>query len=60
MVLGDRTGEPRARVDEQLHHSSASNFPPADFSFGANCTVLPARSCAPLMKLWYGHANGRP
>jgi hypothetical protein len=39
-------------------HSSGSNFPPADFSFGANFTVLPAKSFAPLMKLWYGHAEG--
>ncbi len=35
-------------------------MPPADFSFGANWTQLPALSRAPLMKLWYGHADGSP
>ncbi|AXE90407.1 hypothetical protein C1703_35790 [Streptomyces sp. Go-475] len=40
-------------------HSSGSNFPPTDFSFGANFTKLPARSWASV-KLWYGHADGWP
>ena len=35
-------------------------MPPADFSFGANCTQLPALSRAPLMKFWYGHTDGSP
>jgi hypothetical protein len=41
-------------------HSSGSNAPPADFSFGANSTVWPARARAPSTKLWYGHADGPP
>lgn len=41
-------------------HSSGSKFPPSDFSFGANCTVLPARSRAPSMKWWNGQADGLP
>src|SRR6185369_5842411 len=41
-------------------HSLGSKFPPADFSFGANLVKLPLRSLAPLMKLWYGHADGWP
>ncbi len=60
MVLGDRAGEPGAGVDEQLRPLVGVELPPADFSFGANSTVLPARSRAPLMKLWYGHADGWP
>ena len=41
-------------------HSSGSKLPPADLSLGANCTQFPALSRAPLMKLWYGHAEGSP
>src|SRR4051812_11735856 len=41
-------------------HSFGSKAPPADLSFGANWTQFPARSAAPLMKLWYGHTDGSP
>jgi hypothetical protein len=41
-------------------HAPGSKAPPAEASLGANCTTLPARSRAPLMKLWYGHTDGSP
>src|SRR5688572_31766851 len=41
-------------------HASGSKLPPADGNLGANCTQSPALSRAPLMKLWYGHADGSP
>src|SRR5213592_4140459 len=37
-----------------------SQLPPAEASFGANCTKLPALSRAPVMKLLYGHTDGSP
>src|SRR6266540_2021255 len=37
-------------------HSSGSQAPPSDFSFGANCTSLPDLSFAPVRNLLYGQS----